>query len=263
MICMQPIGDELRHPAHPNTTPDPTPDPTPEQVLADFPDLDPDFDPISLLHDYLAADLPLLDLCEIHRLTLPDLERVLNHPFFTQRLAIHARLSAARAEAIRAAAQPSAVATLTRIASEHPATRGQRLANEAQRKAARALLTTPSRGTGAPPVTTTTPPTQEPPRPSAALRGASPQLPTKEPPPGATACRFGLRCVCRIRGLEPDSTLDHAHRACVPPAGRQSSGTLPTVPREARFRMPRFEFRCVTSLPSPKHQIQRASLSPW
>lgn len=191
MIAMQPLRDELRHPADP-TTGSPT-DPTPESILTDFPDLDPDFDPIALLRDWLeAADhLSLFDLCEIHRLTLPQLERLLAHPFFTQRLAAHARLSNARAAAVRAASLPAAAATLNRIATARPDTRDQRLANESQRKAAAALTRAATRSIST----------------AAAARPRS-QQPSDPPPDASPPQRHPARPADHFRSVSTASTTN-------------------------------------------------------
>ncbi|MEM7754040.1 MAG: hypothetical protein AAF297_00210 [Planctomycetota bacterium] len=54
-------------PAHPNAS-----------TTGDTP---PDWSPADLVRDFLNPTYTLLDLCQIHRLTLPQLERTLDHPW--------------------------------------------------------------------------------------------------------------------------------------------------------------------------------------
>jgi len=112
--------DHTANTAHATTTNPPVPDvfqvphapcpvPPPHPNPADAP---PNWSPADLFRDLLNPNLTLLDLCEIHRLTLPQLETLLAHDWLAARLAAFQRLNTLRADLIRSNAQPQAAQTL-------------------------------------------------------------------------------------------------------------------------------------------------------
>jgi len=122
---------ETTAPTHPNAADTPT-----------------NWSPADLIRDFLNPAYTLLDLCQIHRLTLPQLERALDHPWLAARLETHARLSTRRAQALKAAAQPQAIQALAdatqRPDPPHAASPSLRLSVSAERRKAATKLLTPT-----------------------------------------------------------------------------------------------------------------------
>ncbi len=189
-----------------------------------------------LLRDYLDPDLTPLDLCDIHDITLVQLETWLESPKVTAALKSLERIETKRDEHLQRQARATARATLQRLATTAPAepmTAAEKIRlQESQRKAASRLL-----GTNRCPSGSTTPRTPSlsskstapSPRPSPSPPAHSPRAARARAPPIRAACASTPRAAhisprpLRAPTPPPPPTSDTVPRAPHPPTTNPTS----------------------------------------